>query len=350
VAGTGALYRFGLFPAQWYGLFGYSINPFSVPRMQTEYLTGNPAILWSDGYSQNYQNLAAGQSDDLRTFRAGERMTESWNAYPLHEGYNVNLIGAANLSPWVPSASRAGDRLTLDVTPFSDSTPGHGGNGGFIGGQAGLVDHIKGHYSIEDNGKVIAAGNPLKGFKQIGLAGEFDTHVTLSPHPSTVRFVLDASGSGKIFALSTASHTVWTWRSEHESGARLLPAGWTCKPTFQGIIHPDRACVTEPMMTLGYAVGGMSLRGTTPPGRQVLQVTAGQLQLVAPIPVTRASVAVSFDGGKTWHPAHVTGRAGNYTATFTAPAGVTVSLRTSAADASGGSVTETITNAYQTSS
>jgi hypothetical protein len=130
----------------------------------------------------------------------------------------------------------------------------------------------------------------------------------------------------------------------------LLPAGWTCKPTFRGIIHPDRACVAEPMMTLGYAVTGLSLRGITPPGRQVLQVTAGQLQLVAPIPVTRASVAVSFDGGKTWHAAKVTGRAGNYTATFTAPAGVTVSLRTSAADASGGSVTETITNAYQTSS
>jgi len=224
-----------------------------------------------------------------------------------------------------------------------------GGNGGFIGGQAGPVNHIKGHYAIEDNGKVIAAGNPLKGFKQIGRAGEFDTHVTLSPHPSTVRFVLDASGSGKIFALSAASHTVWTWRSEHESGAQL-PAGWTCKPTFGGIIHPDRACVVEPMMTLGYAVSGLSLRGETTPGRQVLQVAVGQLQLVAPIPVTRASVSVSFDGGKTWHPAHVTGSAGNYTATFTAPAGVKVSLRTSAADAAGGSIAETITNAYQTSS
>ena len=164
VAGTGALYRFGLFPAQWNAPFAYSINPFGVPRVQTEYMTGNPAVLWTDGYSQGYQRLAAGQSDDLRTFRAGERMTENWNAYPLHEGYNVNLIGAANLSPWVPSASRAGDRLTLDVTPFSDSTLGHGGNGGFIGGQFGPVDHITGHYVIAENGKTIASGNPLKKF------------------------------------------------------------------------------------------------------------------------------------------------------------------------------------------
>jgi hypothetical protein len=66
--------------------------------------------------------------------------------------------------------------------------------------------------------------------------------------------------------------------------------------------------------------------------------------------VTRASVSVSFDGGKTWHPATVTGHEGRYTATFTAPAGAKVSLRASAADAAGGSITETITSAYQTSS
>ena len=79
-------------------------------------------------------------------------------------------------------------------------------------------------------------------------------------------------------------------------------------------------------------------------------MTAGHLQLVRSITVTRASVSVSFDNGKTWHPAHVTGRGGKYIATFTAPAGATVSLRTSAADAAGGSITETITNAYRTSS
>ena len=103
-------------------------------------------------------------------------------------------------------------------------------------------------------------------------------------------------------------------------------------------------------MTLQYGIAGLTLTGGTRPGRQVLQVTAGHLQLVKPITVTRASVSVSFDGGKTWHRAKVTGHGGSYTATFTAPAGVKVSLRTSAADAAGGSITETITNAYQTSS
>jgi hypothetical protein len=60
-------------------------------------------------------------------------------------------------------------------------------------------------------------------------------------------------------------------------------------------------------------------------------------------------MSVSFDGGKTWHRAKLTGHGGSYTATFTALAGVQVSLRTSAADAAGGSVTETLPAAYQVS-
>jgi hypothetical protein len=52
----------------------------------------------------------------------------------------------------------------------------------------------------------------------------------------------------------------------------------------------------------------------------------------------------------TWHPARVTGSGGRYTAAFTAPAGAKVTLRTSAADAASGTVTETITGAYQIAS
>jgi hypothetical protein len=349
VTGTGAQYRFGILPIQRNDLFLIPINPFPVPGQETEYMTGNPGIQWGDSYSQTYSNLAGGQSDDYRSFHAGEQASESWNAYPLHEGYNVNLIGPANLSPTLPSASRTGDMLTLDVTPFSDSTPGHGGNGGFIGGQFGPVDHITGHYLIAENGKTIASGNPLKKFAQIGISGEFDTHVTLSPQPGTVRFVLDSGGSGTIFALSTSSHTVWTWRSAHEANG-TLPAGWTCTAGFRGQIHPSRSCAVEPTMTLGYAVAGLSLTGSAPSGAQVVHVTAGHLQLAKAVAVTGAKVAVSFDGGKSWHPAAVSGSAGSYTASFTAPAGVKVSLRTSAADAAGGTVTETLINAYQVAS
>jgi len=52
-------------------------------------------------------------------------------------------------------------------------------------------------------------------------------------------------------------------------------------------------------------------------------------------------MSASFDGGKTWHAAVVTGIDGSYTAQFTAPAGAKVTLQTSAADAAGGTITST---------
>ncbi len=82
----------------------------------------------------------------------------------------------------------------------------------------------------------------------------------------------------------------------------------------------------------------------------MLHVTAGHLELANAAKVTAAKVAVSLDGGKTWQQATVTGSGGSYTASFKAPAGANVSLRTSAADAAGGTITETLINAYQVAS
>ena len=305
------------------------------PRRITEYLSAGPGVLWTGLYFLLTGDGIGGQFDGWRALPAGKRVTQNWNAYPLHEGYNDDLVGTANPSPWVPSASRAGDTLTLDVTPYSDSVPGHTGVGG--------APFTSGSYQIDENGKQIAAGNPGT---QRGFNGEFDTHVTLSPHPGIVRFALSVALTGHgAPALSPADRTVWTWRSARKTGA-TLPVGWTCKPTPQGVAKPVRACAAEPMMTLGYGVAGLSLGGSAPPGRQVLHLSAGHLQLAKAAAVTKASVSVSFDGGKTWHPARVSGHAGHYTAVFTAPAGAMVTLRTHAADAAGGSVTETITSAY----
>jgi len=344
---TGWFSRYGLFAAQ--ENWGVLYQQMKVPRRETEYLTGNPAILWSDSYEQTSQNLAGGQADDARTFHAGQRLTENWNAYPLHAGYNTDLAGAANPRPALPSASRAGDTLTLDVMPFSDSTRGHISATGFFGGLAGPFGKITGHYEIDQNGKVIASGDPLKGFKEVGPSGEFHASVPLRPRPSKVRFVLGATRTAPVYTLSTASQTVWTWRSARNSGARV-PAGWGCafQPTTG--IAVGHACTVQPMLTLGYRVAGLSLGGSAPAGAQAVRLTVGHLQLARAAPVTRAKAAVSFDGGKTWHHAKVTGSTGSYTASFTAPAGARVSLRASAADAAGGTITETILSAYQTAS
>ena len=339
--GFGDYFEDAFFPAQNTdvapGLLGEAFLQFSLPapREITEYLTAGPGVLWTGFYFLPGSGLG-GQFDGWRAFRQGKRVTENWNAYPLHEGYNMDLVGTANPAPWVPSASRAGNTLTLDVTPYSDNTPGHLAPGD----TAASV----GHYSVSEDGKTLAAGQPRT---HIGFNGEFDTHVTLNPSPGTVTFALSVALPGRFgHRLSPASQTVWTWRSAHESGA-LLPRGWTCEPNFR---KPVRACAAEPMMTLNYGVAGLGLDGLTPPGRQTLHLTAGHLQLAKAAAVTGASVSVSFDGGKVWRPAQVSGQAGHYTAEFTAPPGATVTLRTHAADAAGGAITETITSAYRVAS
>jgi len=189
---------------------------------------------------------------------------------------------------------------------------------------------------------------PLTGLQKIGWFGEFHDTVTLSPRPATIRFVLDGAQEAKIYTISAASHTVWTWRTRRQTGTRL-PAGWSCGLTRLGAPVGGRSCAVQPTMTLQYAVDGESLHGATRAGPQTIHLSVGHLQLVNGVQVTRATMSVSFDGGTTWHPAKVTGHGGSYTATFTAPAGAKVSLRTSATDAAGGSVTETLPAAYQIS-
>jgi hypothetical protein len=312
---------------------------FRAPSRINEYLSAGPSDIWSDEYFQQaaYLNEAGGQFDPGKTFTPGEHVTENWGSYPLHTAPDVNLAGAP--TPQMVSASRAGNRLGVYVTPFSDNQFGDTGSG------YTPIPHVtfSGRYQIDENGKKIAGGRvtPPKGGYLVG----FGHTATVSGRPSLIRFLLSAVRQGRGYPLSSASRTVWTWRSSHEAG-HMLPPGWTCI-TGSG---NSRSCAVEPMMTLRYAVVGLALDGATHPGRQVLHVSAGHLQLVRAIAVTRASVSVSFDGGKTWHPTHVTGHNGSYTATFTAPAGAKVSLRTSAADTAGGSITETITNGYQTSS
>ena len=104
------------------------------------------------------------------------------------------------------------------------------------------------------------------------------------------------------------------------------------------------------MLTLGYAVGGLRPDGSTVSGPQGLDLTVGHLQQSAASPVTGATVQYSTDG-TTWLDAPVTARGGgvfhaDFTAVTDAFRGADVSLRVTAADAAGATVTESITAAY----
>jgi hypothetical protein len=305
------------------------VFPFLLPQSETQYTSASPSLFWLDSYYQSITSPtpspSGGQFDVPRMFAPGERTTLDWNAYPLHPGPSVNLLGTANPIPLLPTASRAASTLTLDIAPFGDNTPGH----------TGAWYSAAGSYELDQNGKKIASGSVASGAQDLFL------QTALGSEPATIRFVLTATRTGGLYRLSTGSRTVWTWRTEPEPGA-VLPGGWVCATA-------TRSCAVQPMMTLLYQVHGLGLHGSAPAGRQRIVITAGHLQLAPAAAVTAMGAAVSVNDGRTWQPAPVTPLGGGrFAAAFTAPPGAYVSLRVQAADAAGDSIAETITRGYQT--
>jgi hypothetical protein len=314
--------------------------PLSLPGRQTVYVggAGTSPMTWASDYQ-----AAAGDywsSEAGRLLPAGGQVTDRWGAYPLHPAANFKLYPKNTvLGLTQASAAREGNTLWLDVTPFTDSQPGHLSTGFFPA--AGV--NFTGSYAVYQDGKQVAAGNAVQAAAQTN--GDVPVRAQLGPKPSTIQFVLTASRSGTVLGPPTASQTVWTWRSVQVPGA-TLPAGWYCD---RNTLASD--CAVQPMMTLGYTVAGLGLNESAPAGRQVLSVSVGHIQLAKASAIAGAKVSVSFDGGKTWQAAAVTRTgAARFRAVFSAPAGVSVALRTSATDAAGGSITETIDGGYQIAS
>ena len=351
VRSTGTWSTFGGTPQQLrtQGLFVTAALPLGLPGRQVQYLSAIPPTLWQSGYSEFTQNRSGqtngGQLDAFRLLRGGAHLTVNWNQFPLHPGPNV-VLAQTGMFPTLPSASRAGNKLTLDITPFTDNVFGHLGAGFFH--IPAKVEHITGSYALFQNGRRIAGGNAVKA---ASFNGDLLLHAKLSPGASQIKFALTASRAGKSYPLSATSRDVWTWPSRPEPKA-TVPAGWYCNYFIvHHVLRFNRHCAVQQMMTLRYHVSGLSLHGTAAPGRQSVAITAVPLQLTTPSPVTTAGVQVSVNGGKTWQRAgvHRTGRA-SFRTGFTAPAGHRVSLRVTVRTKAGATLTETVLGAYQTAS
>jgi hypothetical protein len=350
VPSTGDWYVYGGFRVQLaqahtFGLIA-GLFPLHLPGRQVQTFTAGLATAWSSAYDA-FEPPSAGQGDGqqagplgpgFRTLPAGRHLTVDWNAYPLHPQPDAQPLRGAwpfLIAAQFPSAFRVGNTLTLYVTPFSDNYPDHLANAKYP--LAGTK--VTGHYAIYQNGKLIAHGKPIGNTGGLRVVPV----VTLSGRPSVIRYALSVSRSGPHFRLSTASHTVWTWRSALKPTA-TVPHGWFCF-SKRGYTAPH--CAAQPMMTLGYDVYGLALDGRAPAGQQVIGLAVGHIQPGAQSRVTGASAKVSVNGGHTWQPATVTAQGGGrFRIAFLAPAGSFVTLRVHATDTAGGSVTETIKRAY----
>jgi hypothetical protein len=338
VKSVGGWYLFGGFPQQVVGLLFSSVLPFRLPTVEEQYYSAAPDIAWEFGYAASFNTFGGGQSDSFRVLPAGGQLTEDWNAYPLHPQPSVQLLtgGLARDLPQYPSAFRVGNSLDLAEVPFSDNYLGHLG-GGYYGAfyPSVMVDS----YAVYQNGKKIAHGNP---------AAAGIPPIKVSATPSTIRFALNAATWGPKYPLSPATSTSWTRKTRRDPAA-TVPASWYCGYTASFVlIH---RCAIQPLLTLNYQVQGMSITGHTAPGPQTVDVSVGHLQQSASSAITGLTAAYSLNDGQSFKPATVTAAGhGQFAIGFSAPAGTDVTLRVSATDAAGGSITETIVRAYGVSS
>jgi hypothetical protein len=333
--------RAGAYPFEREGTARFS-HPMELPRKQTEYVSADPSIMWFGGIAKYvdaaYGGWYGGQYEAGQNYRPGTTVTEDWNKFPLHPAGNVSLLAPTDPRDLtVPAATRNGDQVKLELVPFSDSQPGHTGFG-FYGEKR---DSIYGGYVVEENGVKIAEGD--------GSMGDIVPEFTLSSEPSEVRLVVDANRYGPMYLISNASYTEWTWNSRHVEG-KQLPDAFACRLNKGGL--PDRVCGVEPLMTLAYGVGGLSVSGLVKNGPQTLDLTVGHLQESVASEVTGVTVQFSLDDGVTWQDATTADHGnGAFRAAFTANApdyrGVGVSLRVTATDEAGGRLIETTTGAYK---
>lgn len=261
---------------------------------------------------------------DPRVFRAGHSYTFEWGRGPLGASF-----GQHNASPAFCLACVAGSNLTVQLNMQGDTEPDH----------AGSVP-----YQSSTQLTVYQDGTPV--FDRANYIG---AEVTGIPDRQTTYRVVFGEDLSQVFGISqsTGSHTDLTFRYTPR------PAPGTALPTQDVCLGQaaDTPCRILPVLTLTYDLAGNGYN-VSPVGRQVMGLQVRHLSYAGQgshAPITSANVSVSFDGGTSWQPTALVSVDGHYVALWTNPAsaaGISPELRVTATDAVGGSITQTIDNAY----
>ncbi|MFF0151396.1 S8 family serine peptidase [Micromonospora sp. NPDC005203] len=292
-----------VYPVLEYNVGGAALGlPTTVPGQRVEYYN-TKGVKWESGIyfgtrdEDGWLNANAALLSTPTAYRAGRTVTETWNQAPY---------GPSFPNPSWPrqSITRVGDTLLVDVPLFSDAA-------GHPGGSLSDSEHTK----LWRNGTLVDE-NEYAGY------GEF----TVPPGGADYRLV--ASSKRSFTDLSTEVESSWTFRSRHVTGdtpARLPLSVVRLAPPLR-------------------------VDNSAPAGRDFVVPVRVQRQPGAPAArVEKIAVDVSYDGGKTWGKARLVRTSANgWSATLRHPAGTGhVSLRATARDTAGNTVTQKIIQAYR---
>ncbi|MGC5049893.1 S8 family serine peptidase [Micromonospora sp. DT48] len=282
---------------------GWAVGlPVAVPGKRIEHYSTKAVRwnteLWSGTVSDDSPWLepVAVLFSEAMAYRGGRTYQEVWNGAPHGPSFPAPRWPEEGLT-------RQGDLITLSVPLHSDAAGHPGGS---------LVD--TGRTALYRDGKLVGESSDL-GWAQF--------EVPAGP----ARYRLETSAKRSFTDLSTEVATTWTFRSRHVRGD-------------EPVRLPASAIRFAPRL---------DERNTAAAGRAFVIPVAVQRQPGAPAAKTTSlTVEVSYDGGKRWQHAKLRKVGNGWQATVQHPRGPGhVSLRATARDADGNTVTQRIIQAYR---
>ncbi|MFI6757586.1 S8 family serine peptidase [Micromonospora sp. NPDC050417] len=293
-SGEGVGIRFDVSPEQpQAGLSGAAL-PIPTQGVRTDWLTADQHNRWVE--------LAVmpelTQTSSVVSYTGGERTDVTWFA-PVARP----RVLAAGLAP-VPT--RSGEEVVVfDLPAWGDSDPHHQGTPSAAG-----FTQTTGLY---------------QGDELLAEAPGGSVVASVGPDPVTLRLVTETAQDGTVSPYSTRTRTEW---------------GFTSAP------GPEGGAVTLPLIQVDYQV---STDEAGRAGRRAeLTVAPVRLEAVAGSAGIRGvTVELSYDDGVTWQPTSLTRTGDGWRTSLRAPASATfVSVRTTARDGQGNTVSQTVVRAF----
>jgi hypothetical protein len=247
-------------------------------------------------YGGEYARLYAPR----RTYGGGTTTHDTWFGGPI--GSRVSpLTSVTNGSP---PPTREDNELFLSMGALTDAA-GHLANSDI--------------FSEEYNGKIY-----VDGVLEHDIFASVFMNAAIPAGDHRIRVVTDLQRKNLFWQQSTGIKTEWTFESDQPTGAvQVLP-----------------------MLGIDYVMA-LSSTNSAPAGRYDFTVEFSMPDTVETQRVVKRSIDISWDGGQTWKPAKLTkcGDTSCKVEVRNQPGGQ-ASLRVSATDAAGRTVTQQITDAY----
>ncbi|BEL04039.1 S8 family serine peptidase [Actinoplanes sichuanensis] len=258
-------------------------------RFRTDWVTAQPDVTWSTDMDDRYSFQLGGST----AYRPGSRTRETW----------LGAIQRPRINDAVTLPHRDGDRIVAEIPGWGDSGANHAGVAFPDGGEMTAT--------LTQGGKVIEQNE----------YNWIDRNSGLSPQRLPYRLVTTTSRDSTSYPYSTRTRTTWDFVSDAKS-SRI--------PLIQLDYRVDTDITHWAARSAPITVTPSHLPGA-PSSRSITSVT----------------LDVSYDDGVTWVRQRLHRTPDGWTADLKAPRNAQhVTLRTTAADAHGNRVEQTITRAF----